>query len=402
MKNATIGNPQLIRSMNETIALEFILQHGRLSRADLSRITGLSKPTVSSAIANLLASGLIREVGHGESGPGRKPTLIEFNGSSHYALAAEIAADHIHLALSNLLGETMAEHQYAIRDTNDPASLTAELKAKAEALLSGQGIGWNKVIHMAIGVPAVVDEQGELSIMVSKLRGLEKHLSKASLARAFPCRIILENDVNLAALAEFKEGAAAGSSLFAYLSLDAGIGAGLMIDGKLLRGLGGAAGEFGEMLIEPDVRLEERISEAGLFSLAEAVLRRDDIPSVLRGHAQMETADIFAAARSEDPAALQIIGEYSRIVARGIHNLCVVLAPRLVVLGGSIGENGEVMLPFLKEIIAAEFKDKPELKCTALRSKSVLKGAIQTAVAHTLEYIKDNLLANKARDNVAE
>ncbi|WP_458462847.1 ROK family protein, partial [Paenibacillus sp.] len=220
--------------------------------------------------------------------------------------------------------------------------------------------------------------------------------SLESLSGAFPCEVILENDVNLAALGEYKSGAAAGYPLFVFFSIGTGTGAGIMVHGQLLRGLGGLTGEIAEMLMEDGRRLEEVLSADGLMQLAKRHLYPHDellgaadsgtIVNVdevdLRKHLTPEK--LFEAARSGEVEALDILQQYSQKIASALRQISVVLAPDLIVLGGGVGGNGDVLLPLLRQIISEQFPVQPQLICSKLGVQAVVTGAVQVAIQQTM------------------
>ncbi|MBN2984933.1 MULTISPECIES: ROK family transcriptional regulator [Cohnella] len=391
--NDSIGNPQLIRSINEKLVLELTIRNRGLSRAEISRLTGLSKPTVSSSVKNLLDLGLVREIGPGGTGYGRKPTLVDFISSYYYVCGIEIGAVLVRLVVADLSGEIVARKEIPMpQQVLKPESLLRFLRDETEALLGHKGITWEKVKCIAFGIPAVVNELGEASMIVSNLQGLDPFFSRNKLSEWFPCDILLENDVNLAALAEYERGAARDKDVFAYLSVDAGVGAGVMVRGQLLRGLGGVAGEFGDMTTGQGRRLEDCISEKGLLELAQRILEEDKTESTLRG-VTLNLDVLFSAVNEGDSVARKIFVIYIRDVAYGLHSLFTVLAPQLIILGGRIGEQPYV-LRLLQQHIAEYFAVKPQLESASLGRESVLVGAVQTAVAHTIEYIKENIISS--------
>lgn len=389
----SIGNPQLIRNLNEGLALDLIVQKGSISRADISRLTGLSKPTVSSAVGNLLRHDLVREMGPGENLQGRKPTLVEFNEKAFYVCAIEIGAEQVRLGIFDLGEQLMELDHFFIKDLT-PEQLLEEMSERVDGMIQKHRISWERIKYLACGIPAVViPETGEIAIIVPKLRGYEKALSYQSLSTTFPCKVVLENDVNLAALAERNHGMAQEVDSFAYLSIGAGVGAGLVIEGSLFRGLGGAAGELGEMVVNQEERLEDQLSTEGLLLLARRMAAEAGESG--RKWADTLTLDgLLEAFRHSDPIAVRTVEEYCRFLAAAVHNLSAVIAPRLVVLGGEIGAYGGTLIPILNAKQKTMLPVKPSLMASHLGEKSILLGATNLAVSRTFDYIREELLLN--------
>ena len=157
------------------------------------------------------------------------------------------------------------------------ATMLELLRSHMNELLDENHLNWDQIQCIGFGIPGVVlPDSGRINRIVDPLAGLEEAFSLESLSGAFPCEVILENDVNLAALGEYRSGAAAGYPLFVFFSIGTGTGAGIMVHGQLLRGLGGLTGEIAEMLVDDGRRLEEVLSADGLMQLAQDYLDQHD------------------------------------------------------------------------------------------------------------------------------
>lgn len=215
------GSPQYIRNLNENLIMDALIAAGAMSRADISRQTGLSKPTVSSAIEHLIKRNLVLETGRADNAQGRKATLIRFNETAYYVCGIDIGATRIRIALSDLNGEIMDYRTYPMLSvqSGDPerTALLDVLRSHMDELLTENQLNWEQIRCVGFGIPGVVvPESGDIDRIVAPLEGLGKLLSLESLSGAFPCEVILENDVNLAALGEYRGGAAAESNLFIF------------------------------------------------------------------------------------------------------------------------------------------------------------------------------------------
>ncbi|MFC0475773.1 ROK family transcriptional regulator [Robertmurraya beringensis] len=392
----TKGNPQLIRNLNEKLVLEVLIQHGSLSRADLSRITGLSKPTISSAVTNLLENELIRNVGRAENHQGRKATLVEFNELRFYVIGIDIGATHIRVALGNLYGELLFYDQFNIIDLTPDEILTL-IYQRVELLINSRHICWESIKYISIGAPAVVTpDTGVVMLIVQTLKGFDTHLSLQVLSELFPCKVLLENDVNLAALAEQQYGVAKKQENFIYFSIGAGVGAGLVMNGVLWRGLRGAAGELGEMLIGIDggKKLEDFISTQGLLKIARRYLREKKESSLLDTVKVLTPHFIFQNANKGDKVATQIVEEYCHLLSLALVSLSVIVAPDLIILGGDVGGSGDLLIEKLKSILDSKLQVIPMLKKTEIGDEAVVLGAVHQAVLSTMDYIRNEILSD--------
>ncbi|WP_164783199.1 ROK family transcriptional regulator [Paenibacillus amylolyticus] len=390
------GTPQYIRNLNENLIMDALITQGTMSRADISRQTGLSKPTVSLAVEHLIDRNLVREMGPADNAQGRKATLIRFNETAYYVCGIDIGATRIRIALSDLNGEIIAYRTYPMvvqgAYERGEATMLELLRSHMNELLDENHLNWDQIQCIGFGIPGVVlPESGRINRIVDPLAGLEEAFSLESLSGAFPCEVILENDVNLAALGEYRSGAAAGYPLFVFFSIGTGTGAGIMVHGQLLRGLGGLTGEIAEMLVDDGRRLEEVLSADGLMQLAKDYLDQHDellLEATDSGaddlHRHLTPEKLFEAARSGEVEALDILQQYSQKIASALRQISVVLAPDLIVLGGGVGGNGDVLLPLLRQIISEQFPVQPQLICSKLGEQAVVTGAVQVAIQQTM------------------
>ncbi|MBY9080601.1 ROK family transcriptional regulator [Paenibacillus sp. HN-1] len=400
MKGSSSGTPAYLRNLNEWTLLERIIADGPLSRAELSRRTGLSKPTVSSAILQLIERGLVRETGRGDNSQGRKSTLLEFNRTCYYVLGIDLGATRIRTALGDLEGQLCGFRQTPMpKEGMQGAELQALILAEAEALLLEQGMTWRSIQAATIGIPGIVDTaSGEVSQLVPPLPGAEQSLSRAQLNALLPVRVETENDVNLAALAEFTIQGGAESGPLLYFSLGEGTGGGLVLNGAIFHGFRGAAGEFANMTLHGE-RVEEVLSAGGLMRLA---ARFGGEAGEREGRSLKEPGvspeRLIEQARGGDAAAMAVMDAYCELLAEALINLCAVIAPETVVLGGGIGRNADVLLPRLERRLSG-FYSRPCLDVTRHQEKDVVLGAIQTAVQAALRHIREAYQSSSPSNN---
>ncbi|MEC0127359.1 ROK family transcriptional regulator [Paenibacillus pabuli] len=390
------GSPQYMRNLNENLIMDALIAMGDMSRADISRYTKLSKPTVSSAVEHLIERNLVLETGRADNAQGRKATLIRFNQAAYYVCGVDIGATQIRMALADLRGAVLDYRTYPMEANSGRDQAGTQildlLRRYTDELLAANHLTWEQIQCIGFGIPGVVNpNSGEISRIVSPLEGMEEALEMNSLSKVFPCKIILENDVNLAALGEYTNGAAVESDLFVFMSIGAGTGAGIMVNGQLLRGMGGLTGELAEMLLKGGRRLEDMLSADGLMKLAREMQAHfpeeyDSGTAEFRKHPTPER--LFEAARSGEVQAVQILEQYSHWLAMALHHICVILAPDLIVLGGGIGGNGDVLLPFLRQIRSEQFSVQPKLTCSKLGDRAVATGAVQVALQQTILHLQ--------------
>ncbi|OKP85452.1 hypothetical protein A3844_16090 [Paenibacillus helianthi] len=392
MKNQSAGTPRAMRNLNELLILNEIIGGGPQSRADLSRQTGLSKPTVSSAITHLIGRGLVRETGRADNSQGRKATWLEFNTHCFYVAGVDLGATRIRMALADMGGQIVQYQQLAMPEGSlTDIEFQTFLVESLEGLLKEYGVAWDRIKAAAIGIPGVVDPAGgEVSRLVSPLKGLETTLELANLTRLFPVPVITENDVNLAALAEHSltgDAAGGGGSLL-YFSLGEGTGGGIIIDGAIYRGLGGGAGELANMRLSAG-RLEDVLSAKGLLRLTSAITgEQDKKPDSYSSEPGISPERLFEEVRKGDPVAQSVMDVYSGMLAEALTNICAVIAPDSIVLGGGLGSNGDVLLHRLEARLTG-LDRKPRLAVSCHRERDVVTGAIQIAVQAAFRRLRE-------------
>ena len=234
--------PGLLKRINEREVLETIRAGAPISRAEISRRAGISKPTVSLALQSLLASGLVREAERPPDGPGYGAVYFEPVAEAALVLGLDIGARFLRGAVSDLGGTIRARQdvELAVADATDAVEASARLQA---ALLAAAGLESERVDSVVVGVPGVVTADGTLRL-AENVAGLEGRRFASELQAALDLPVTLENDINLAALGERWQGVARGVADFVFLSVGTGMGAGLVLGGELHRGRNGAAGEI--------------------------------------------------------------------------------------------------------------------------------------------------------------
>jgi predicted NBD/HSP70 family sugar kinase len=369
------ARPQLIRALNEQLLLSQIRQLGPCSRADLARLSGLSKPTVSLALANVERSGLVRIAGQRTGVPGRSARLYEIRPEAGFVLGLDIGQHYLRGALADLAGEVRAQHSARTRATSVRGRL-ADLIDLADTLCEEAGVARNSITQTVIGSPGVYDPRRNAMALTGGLSGLSRPAVLTGLREAFGQDLVVENDVDAAALAERAHGHGREFASFAFVWIGTGIGLGLVLDGRLHRGAHGVAGEIAYMPIsegqgtdEEDARRRGALEAAGSASAVVRAARR----AGMRG--QVSARSVFAsAARGDERAAAVVAGE-ARLVAKAISAVVTVVDPELVVLGGGIGQ-----APGFAAAVSAELRGLspvlPEVRVSALGTDAVVDGCL--------------------------
>jgi predicted NBD/HSP70 family sugar kinase len=247
------ARPALIRALNEQLLLDHIRSSGPYSRADLARVSGLSKPTVSLALANLERAGLIRLAGQRTGLPGRTALLYEVRPEAGFVLGLDIGLRYLRGAVADLAGEVRARRSVPVH-AKTVADRVSELVALADELCAGAGITRAEIIQTVVGSPGVYDPQRNLMALTGGLPGWDRPEALAGLRTAFGPALSIENDVDAAALAERALGVGQETDNFAFVHVGSGVGMGLVLGGRLHRGVHGVAGEIAFMPLGRDPR----------------------------------------------------------------------------------------------------------------------------------------------------
>lgn len=281
MKKMKAFDASDVRTMNRRTVFELLLKEGELSKAEISRKSGISAPTVQKIVEFFLDRGIFSEVGVGESALGRKPLLLRVEPGSIYTIGVEFEGKSLHLGLVDLQGRIKATRQSGV--FHDFRTLVdGGLSREVEALIADSGLDRERLAGIGIGLPGVVDPETS-RVKFAPLIGIEEELDcdgfRRTLEAEFGAMVRFENDVNAAAVGEFVYRKLPSTGDLLYLSLGTGFGAGVIIDGKLRRGALSSAGEIGYMVFDPTYHsrkaatgwLEARVSldsiEKGLTSL---------------------------------------------------------------------------------------------------------------------------------------
>ena len=369
--------PGLLKRINEREVLETIRAGAPISRAEISRRAGISKPTVSLALQSLLGSGLVREADRPPDGPGYGAVYFEPVAEAALVLGLDIGARFLRGAVSDLDGTIRARQdvELAVADAAGAVEASARLQA---ALLDSAGLERERVNGVVVGVPGVVAADGTLRL-AENVAGLEGRRFADELEAALELPVTLENDINLAALGERWQGVARGVADFVFLSVGTGMGAGLVLRGELHRGRNGAAGEIDFALVGVGETVDPSAAQVSELAHDLAGLAADP-------------RTIFASARGGEPGALAVVDEVARRIALHLAPIAAVADVELVVLGGGIGANGDLLLDPIGRLLEEWLPFPPRIAVSTLGEAAVLTGAVAVGLQAALE----NVFATRA------
>jgi predicted NBD/HSP70 family sugar kinase len=339
-----------LREGNRKRVIDAMRERGVASRAELARITGLSRSTVSTIVADLLDSGLANEredAADGETHAGRPPVMVALNSKAGLALGIDFGHRHLRVAVSDLSHTVLAEtwRELDVDHSADEGLDTAA--AFVDDVLAEAGVDRNRVIGAGMGLPAPIDRATGAVQASSILPGWVGVDAAAEASRRLGLPVEVENDANLGALAELVWGAGRGRSDLAYLKISSGIGAGLISGGRLQHGVGGTAGEIGHTVLA-DGGPVCRCGNRGCLETLASSRAIAQLLSASRGEA-ISTRRLLELSAAGDAAAQRLIGDAGRAVGIAVANLCNLLNPECVIVGGDLRGAGEILLGPLRE-----------------------------------------------------
>ncbi|MFI7382369.1 ROK family transcriptional regulator [Streptomyces sp. NPDC049813] len=352
-----------LRGLNTAVVLRALRRESPQTVSALATSTGLSRPTVEVLVEELAAQGWIADADAPAAGraPGRPARRVRFRAEAGHVVGVDIGREKLVLLLARLDGEVVARHREELPARSTGAERVALLRGRLRRFLTDQRLGPDDVWSVGVGVPGMVDDTGRIvSVVVPEWTDLD--LGRR-LAEDLSCRILVENDVNLAVLAEHWRGAAVLADDVACVLVGRRISCGLMIDGRLHRGRRGGAGELG---ILPQLGLEaaaraldwdgqRRAGESGSDALARAV-------------------------RDGDAEALGVLDRYLAKAAPGIAALVLALDPELLVLSGALAPVGAPLGPLLTEHLRPLTLHVPRIAVSTLGREGVALGAVRHAL----------------------
>ena len=364
----------LVREAHEQAVLDLILRSGPVSRPMVSASTGLSRPTVAAVVAALEEAGLVRPHGRTSGKMGRSAVLFQGNAAAGTAIGIDLGVTKLRGAVADLFGVILAEHEApagvgGTAVVDQMATLARRLAAEAQ-------VPWSRVQAVTVASPGVRDRQGRIGL-APNVAGLDGFDLEAVLSAQLGVPVVAENDVNLAALGEQRWGIARDRRHFAFLAIGTGVGLGLVVNGLLVRGASGAAGEVGYLPIgadpaDPESRRRGAFERgSGASGLLERFRRA--------GGEAGDVAAVFDAAATGDRVALATLEAVAALIARGILAVAAVVEPELVVLGGGIGANA-ALAPLVREALGEVAPFPIRIETTALGPRASLLGALATGV----------------------
>jgi predicted NBD/HSP70 family sugar kinase len=396
-----VPGQNLLRELSEQAVLEAIFRAGPLTRPEIAARTSLSKPTVSAAVERLVEAHLVKPAGERPGRRGRTPLAFVVDSAAGYVIGVDLGSTRLRVEAVDIYGERLRALE--LETVHDgPRAVEDQIAAAVERLAGELRPSHRELLSLGVSTPGVVDPD------TSRVTSLAWHVSATgafdslgTLTARFGVPVLVENDINMAAIGEKSRGRAGAASTFVFVSVGAGVGMGIVIDDELFRGFHGAAGEIGYLPLvgdpfDPRHRLhgglEDEVAAAGV--LARYNQRRQGGPEANSAH------DVFELAGTGDRTAREVVDHVASLLGAAIATVCAILDPGLVVLGGGIGASPLLLRP-VRGAAAALVPITARIETSLLGDRAALQGAIAVALQVAREQLLSQGVVSEARKNVA-
>jgi predicted NBD/HSP70 family sugar kinase len=389
-----LGTPAGMRELNQRAVLDRLRIHGPDTRPNIARNTGLSKPTVGQALLDLEQHGLVRAVGRTFAGPGRAAVVYEANPAAGHVLGIDIGRELIRVAVADLAGNVVTKLDERNRSRSANA-LVRSVRESADHAVEQAGLRRDDLVATVVGSPGVLNVGSRSFGHVPNLPGWERKGLLDDLEAALGPGLVVENDANLAAIGEYRDGVARGVNTFVCLTVGTGIGMGIVVNGTLFRGAHGAAGEVGYLPYgwPTDGMPDDDYAKPRQGMLEAAAAARSVVEIAAANGVPARTArEVFRLAHEGDERALRAVAEEAGRLAFVVAAVAAVIDPELVVLGGGVGTNTDLLQEPMERILGRTTPLVPRIVAGTLGEHAVLAGAVAIGVRTAHDVVFDRMV----------
>jgi len=356
------GNLRLVQKINRSLILNLIKDKGPISRADISRITKLTRSTVSSIVDYLIKKGLIKEIGLTSSGVGRKAILLKLNSKAYYSIGVDLGTLHTTIVITDLLGRVEKRVEYPTNCQLEKDKILEKLKASIHNIVKNSGIKRKKIVGIGVAAPGLIDKEG--TMLITPNFGWRNTSLGKILKKEFHIPVFVDNNVNTMALAEFEFGKGQGVKNFVFINVGIGIGAGVVINGKLFHGESNCTGEIGHTTVDyngPKCScgnngcLEVMASGPAIAKRAIKAIKEGEKSLIYKlanyDLSQISAEIVATAANQGDKLGRSIMEETGEYLGTGVANIINLFNPELVIVGGGVARAGDLIFEPLKKAV---------------------------------------------------
>lgn len=358
------GNIGILKRQNQSLILSIIKEHGPISRVAIARGTGLTKSAITKVMRNLIDIGLVEEVGIDDTSVGRKPIMLKLTTDRYFVVGVGIRRMEVSVGIADLHGNIIVKKKVLLKKNDDQKRILKKLIKLIYETIKDSGLEREKLIGIGIGSPGPLYAHSGVILSPPNFPGWHNVPLKQLIEKEFKIPVFIDNDANTAALGEKWFGAGQGVDNFIYLLLGEGVGAGIVINREIYRGVDGIAGEVGHTSISLRGKrcecgnygcLENFISYSAIISRARQLIssgRRTMLSKMLGEKLEeMKMVVIRKAAQGGDKMALQLIKEIARPLGIGIANLVNLFNTKTIIIGGQLVYAGEILLEPVRKIV---------------------------------------------------
>lgn len=369
-----------IKQINRSLILQQIIEHGMISRADLSKKVGLNKATISVQVADLLDEELIYEMHQEHRNVGRRPVMLSLNRQNGFALGIDLDHKNITYILSDLLGYPVHTEVIPLETSNYETvlELLAKQIIKFQAQCSDSRYG---LIGTVIGVHGTVGKN-EKVFFVPQHQWRNKDL-KVDLEKETGVTVLIENNANASAFAE-KVFKSKDSETLLSISMYSGMGLGIIMDGDLLKGYNGFAGEMGHMIVVPDGKLCT-CGNKGCWEMYASEARLLQDLAIFKNKSNLSYEDVESMLAAKDPVIIQKIDEFFGFLAIGLNNIINLYNPETIVLNSQVLKLYPDAINRINGLLKSSVSHYRELKLSDLGKDACAMGACALAIKSFLK-----------------
>lgn len=389
-----------LRALNLERVLGIVMKRQTpFTRAEIVRATGLSVPTVATLTGDLIRKGIVRDLGMGPSSGGRRPSFMEFNRRHGFVAGIDIGPTHTRLAVADMRDDVLARRIVQTVTGHNPEETLRHIAVELRDVLHQAQAPLGRLLAVGVGAPGMVDLKEGVVLLAPNLAGWVNVPIRDILQRELGAPVLPENDVNLAVLGEHWRGAARGHNTCAFLFVGTGIGAGILIDGAVHEGHHYMAGEVAVMSMGRQY-LDRDFGSRGCFETLAAL----DAVAAAWPHARDRDpvgwlAALFEAAEAGDAQARAVVAETAQFIGIAAANIGAVLDPSMIVLGGAMFAQAEVLLREVRSVVDRIRGSRIpfQIVLSALGKDAPLTGSLLVAAMEARRQVKAQLTAGVRR-----
>lgn len=384
---ARAGNQSMVKKNNQEAIITYLIDHGATSRADLAKQLQVSKPTISTNISQLIEKGIVIEEGKGDNELGKKSILVNFNSAYRYVLGMDISKRRFKIALGDLRCTILHTLDMAYNHPDD-----IDLGWVIQHFLREHQINKAHIGCIGISYPGIIRDGEFPNILSERVNQIKLEQLTGAIGNIFDTKSIIKNDINLAVIGERIKGQLMELQNLLYISVDVGVGAGLIINGRLYEGDRKSAGEIGFTVpnIHVDghfVNIEEVASKTGIFKMIRSdfsSIKDSTVYQLCDGHVDNLSMKIFKEGlEQKDPYCMTLIKKVATYLGITIANMTALLDIEHVVMGGDVPELHESILSDINDVVAKLVPFHTTVNLATIQDSSLI-GAVEIAVEQTV------------------